>query len=84
MVKYWCNWNFVLQIVKFLIIIWKFILNFLGGIDDAILVRLKNLSLIIAYFYIFDTISIEFIKGYIENLCENFNEDYLEILVLLI
>ena len=76
--------KFCITNCEIFIIIWKFILNFLGGIDDVILVRLKNLSLIIAYFYIFDTISIEFIKGYIENLCENFNEDYLEILVLLI
>ena len=49
-----------------------------------VMVRLKNLSLIIAYFYIFDSISIEFIKGFIENLCDNFIENYLEILVLVI
>ncbi|EAR96171.2 MA3 domain protein (macronuclear) [Tetrahymena thermophila SB210] len=52
--------------------------------EDSLFNKLRNITIVFSYFYIFDDVSIDFISGYLEHLLQNINQRTIEALLILV
>ncbi|KAL4504278.1 hypothetical protein ABPG72_021116 [Tetrahymena utriculariae] len=52
--------------------------------EDSLFNKLRNITIVFSYFYIFDDVSIDFVSGYLEHLLQNINQRTIEALLILV